>query len=473
MGREEEDVTMLVHQRVDTLAGRLERALGAGRVLADPVLCAPFGTDATHLEGCPALVVRPQSTDEVAATVRLVGEAGLALIPRGAGTNLSGGVIPTEAGREVVLDLAGLTGPVAVDVPNMVAVARPGVITAAVHTAAEAVDLFYPPDPSSCKRCTIGGNVAENAGGPRCLKYGVTGHYVLGLEVVLAGGQVARLGGRTVKNVTGYQLHQLFVGSEGTLGVITEVTLRLIPRPRLRRTALAAFADLDDAGRAVGAILHAGVLPCAVELLDGFCIRAVRDALGVDLPDAAALLLVEVDGNHAAALDADIAAVADAARQAAATLVRRARSEAEAEECWAARKAVNETVSKLRPHRLSEDVSVPRTAIPAMLRRAEAISREHGIPIPVYGHAGDGNLHPVLLFDRNDREERARTEAAGADLFRAALALGGTLSGEHGIGLLKRPFLPLAVDGPALAAMRTIKAALDPADGLNRGKIFP
>lgn len=464
---------VLVQEGVDALAARCARALGPERVLVEPALCAPYGRDATHLEGQPALVLRPTSTEEVAAAVRLVGEAGRALIPRGAGTNLSGGVIPTEAGGEVVLDMAGLTGPVAIDPMNMVAVAKPGVITAAVHAAAEAQDLFYPPDPSSCKRCTIGGNVAENAGGPRCLKYGVTGHYILGLEVVLADGKVARLGGRTVKNVTGYQLHQLFVGSEGTLGVITEVVLRLIPRPRLRRTALAAFADLDDAGRAVTALLHAGVLPCAVELMDRFCLRAVREALGVDLPDAAALLLIEVDGNHAGALAADLEAVAAAAQQAAATLVRLAADDAEAEECWIARKSVNDTVSKLRPHRLSEDVSVPRTAIPAMLRRAEAISQEHGIPIPVYGHAGDGNLHPVLLFDRDDPAERARTYAAGAALFRAALDLGGTLSGEHGVGLLKKPFLPLAVDGPALAAMRRVKAALDPAGRLNPDKVFP
>lgn len=464
---------MTLAVEVDSLAQRFERALGADRVISDPTLAAPFGTDATHLSGRPALVLQPRSTADVAAAVRIAAEAGVPLIPRGAGTNLSGGVIPTEDGSEVVLDMAALSGPVEVDEANMVATAKPGVITAAIHAAAEDVDLFYPPDPSSCKRCTIGGNVAENAGGPRCLKYGVTGHYVLGLEVVLADGQVARLGGRTVKNVTGYQLHQLFVGSEGTLGVITEVTVRLIPKPRERRTALVAFADLDDAGRAVTAILHAGVLPSAVELMDRFCIRAVRDALGIDLPDAAALLLIEVDGNHAGALDADVQAVADAGTRAEAIMVRTAASDEAAEELWRARKSVNDTVSKLRPHRLSEDVSVPRTAIPALLRRAETIGEEFGIPVPVYGHAGDGNLHPVFLFDNDDPSERRRTMDAGAALFRAAVDLGGTLSGEHGIGVLKRPYLPWAVDAHALRAMRAIKAGLDPEGRLNPGKLVP
>lgn len=464
---------MALAVEVGSLARRFERALGADRVIADPELARPFGRDATHLEGRPALVVQPRSTEEVAAAVRVAAEARSSLIPRGAGTNLSGGVIPTEVGSEVVLDMAALAGPVDVDVANMVATVKPGVITAAVHAAAEDANLFYPPDPSSCKRCTIGGNVAENAGGPRCLKYGVTGHYVLGMEVVLADGRVARLGGRTVKNVTGYQMHQLFVGSEGTLGVITEVTLRLIPKPRERRTALAAFADLDDAGRAVTAILHAGVLPCAVELMDRFCIRAVRDALGIDLPDAAALLLIEVDGNHGGALDADARTVAHAARRADAIMVRAAGSDGEAEEFWRARKSVNDTVSKLRPHRLSEDVSVPRTAIPALLRRAERLGDEFGIPVPVYGHAGDGNLHPVFLFDNDDASERRRTMDAGAALFRAAVDLGGTLSGEHGIGLLKKPYVRWAVDAPALDAMRAIKAGLDPDDRLNPGKLFP
>jgi glycolate oxidase len=301
----------------------------------------------------------------------------------------------------------------------------------------------------------------------------VTGHYVLGLEVVLASGQIARFGGKTVKNVTGYQLHQLFVGSEGTLGVVTEVTLRLIPKPRARRTALAAFADLDDAGNAVGAVLKAGVIPCAVELMDRFCITAVVRALGVDLPDAAALLLIEVDGNHDGALDQDIQTVGAAAQSHGAVLVRTARDEAEANELWVARKSINDTVSQLRPHRLSEDISVPRTAIPNMLRSAERISAEFGIPIPIYGHAGDGNLHPVLLFDHDDSDERRRTFAAGAALFRAAIDLGGTLSGEHGIGILKKPFLPWALDGPAIQAMQAVKQSLDPRGVYNPGKIFP
>jgi glycolate oxidase len=353
-------------------------------------------------------------------------------------------------------------------------VVQPGVVTGDLQKAVEKIGLFYPPDPASLNQSTIGGNVACNAGGPRCLKYGVTKDYVLGVTVVLMDGKVLRLGGRTVKNVTGYQLVQLFVGSEGSLGVITEIILRLVPLPRYRSTAAAYFPALDAASEAVTAIMSAGILPATLEMMDRTTINVVEDYLNMGLPrEAEALLLLEQDGNDEDAARAEVGRMASVCRELGATSVDVAQTPAERDNLWRARRAVSGALGRVRPNKLGEDIVVPRSKIPAMVRCIEQISERHGLPIAVFGHAGDGNLHPNILFDRRLDGELERVERAAADIFMAALDLGGTLSGEHGIGSLKREFLEDDLGKDTVDVMRAIKQTLDPKGLLNPHKIFP
>ena len=454
------------------LLDALAAIVGRQYVHSGPAERVAYSYDATFQQYPPEAAVSPATTEQVAAVLRLVHQEEVPVIPRGSGTGLAGGTIPTPG--SLVLNLARLRNRLEIDVANSVAVVDAGVVTADLQRAAEAQGLFYPPDPASLNQSSIGGNAATNAGGPRCLKYGVTKDYVLGMTVVLADGRVLRLGGRVMKNATGYQLAQLFVGSEGTLGVITELILRLLPLPRVRRTAAAFFPSVEGAGKAVGAILQAGVLPVTIELMDQTTIGVVEDALGLGLPrEAAALLLIEQDGNDATAVEADMALAIAACRELGAERVDVARTNEEREALWRARRAVSGALGRLRPNKLGEDIVVPRAAIPEMLRRIQAISAEHDLPIPVFGHAGDGNLHPNILFDKRNEGELARVEAAAADIFRSALALGGTLSGEHGIGTLKREFLEEDMGAEAVEVMRQIKAALDPKGILNPQKVFP
>ena len=373
-----------------------------------------------------------------------------------------------------MLSIVRMNAILEIDDVNHVAVVQPGVINADLQAAVEARGLFYPPDPSSLKQSALGGNVAENAGGARCLKYGVTGDYVQALEVVLADGTVFRTGGKMVKNVTGYDLRHLFTGSEGTLGTITEITLRLIPKPKFSRTAMATFARIDDAARTVTAIMASGLVPTSIELLDNLTMRCVEEFCAPGLPlEADAILLFSVDGNHEAALDADLSAIEAIARAGGAGEIRLARSQAESDILWAARRAVSPALLRKRPHKLGEDISVPRSAIPAMIERIREIAQRRALLIPVFGHAGDGNLHPNILCDRNDAAELARVREAAREIFEAAVSLGGTLSGEHGIGLLKKQFMEMDLGPEALGVMRAIKSALDPLGIMNPGKVFP
>jgi glycolate oxidase len=448
------------------------KILDGDRVHADPAELLAYSFDGTFQQRLPDLVVAPRTTDEVAAVVRLAYEYELPIIARGAGTSLAGGTIPIRGG--VVVNLSGMNRMLEVDRDNACAVVQPGVVTADLQRAVEAAGLFYPPDPASLNQCTLGGNVACNAGGPRCLKYGVTGDYVLGLTVVLAGGDVLRTGGKMVKNVTGYQLAQLFVGSEGTLGIVTEIIVRLLPLPRFRRTASALFPTLEVAGAAVTAILSAGIIPATLELMDRATINLVEDYLGMGLPrDAEALLLMEQDGNDPQTCHASVHDMARVATEAGALAVRVASSEEEREALWRARRAVSGALGRAMPNKLGEDIAVPRAAIPAMIRRIADISTASGLPIPVFGHAGDGNLHPNILFDFRRPGEYERVERAASAIFSAAIALGGTLSGEHGIGSLKREFLVDDLGNVAVDVMRRIKVALDPKGLFNPGKVFP
>ncbi len=347
-------------------------------------------------------------------------------------------------------------------------------VTAELQAEVEKRGLFYPPDPSSIRHSTIGGNIACNAGGPRCLKYGVTGNYVLGLTVVLADGRVLNCGGKPIKDVTGYNLNALFTSSEGTLGLITEALLRLVARPRCSRTALAEFVKLADATRTVNAILSAGVVPACLELMDQTAIVCIEEAMHLGLPtDAEASLIIETDGADEATVLRDIETSARICRENGARSVNVARDEAERAGLWKARRSISPSLARKAPNKLGEDITVPRDAIPEVVRRLREISAKHGLPIVIFGHAGDGNLHPNILFDKRDPEQCATVERMVADVFDAALSLGGTLSGEHGVGVLKRPYLERALGPVSVEVQRRIKQALDPMGILNPGKMFP
>lgn len=456
----------------DGLIEELRAIVGADQVHAGPAQLISYSLDGTFAQNPPDVALTPVSTEEVAAVMRLAARENLTVLPRGAGTSLAGGGIPIGGG--ILLSLARMNEILEIDTANAVAVVQPGVITAKLQTEVEKLNLFYPPDPASLNQSTLGGNVACNAGGPRCLKYGVTKDYVLGMSVVLADGRLLKLGGKLVKNVTGYQLTQLFVGSEGTLGIITEIVLRLRPLPRYRSTAAAYFGTLDDASTAVAAIIAAGILPATLEMMDNTTINVVEDYLRLGLPRSAeAMLILEQDGNDAAAALAEVERMADVCRCQGAVSVEVAADGAARDALWRARRAVSGALGRVRPNKLGEDIAVPRSNVPEMVRRVGKISEQVGLPIAVFGHAGDGNLHPNILFDRRNPGELERVEQAAAAIFRAAIELGGTLSGEHGIGSLKREFLEEDIGPTAVELMRGIKQVFDPRGLLSPHKVFP
>ncbi|MDE3075264.1 MAG: FAD-binding protein, partial [Chloroflexota bacterium] len=455
-----------------SLVDEFGRIVGAEYVHDAPSEIIAYSFDGTFQQQRPDLAVSPASTEEVAEIVKLASREGLPIIARGASSGLAGGTIPETGG--LVLNLARMDRLVEIDQANVCVTAEAGVVTLQLQDAVEKLGLFYPPDPASSRQSTIGGNVATNAGGPRCLKYGVTKDYVIGLTVVLASGEVLRLGGKVTKNATGYQLLQLFVGSEGTLGVVTEVIVKLIPLPRARVTATATFPQLTQASQAVSAIMGSGILPATLELMDGSTINVVEDYLQAGLPRTAqAMLLLEQDGSDEDVARKDVERMAEICRSLGATATNVAASPAERELLWQARRAVSPALARLKPNKLGEDIVVPKAQIPAMIAAIEEISHSHGVPIPVFGHAGDGNLHPNILFDLRDAEEVHRVELAARDIFRAALRLGGTLSGEHGVGTLKREFLEEDQGALAVELSRAIKRVFDPRNLLNPGKMFP
>ena len=448
------------------------RAAVPGGVLSAAEDLIAYGFDGTFYERVPPLVVLPRSTAEVCAVHRIAFERGIPLTPRAMGSGLSGGAVPLDG--SIVLGVAQMDRILAIDPVDAVAVVQPGVITAHLQAEVERRGLFYPPDPSSLKQSAIGGNVAENAGGARGLKYGVTGDYVLALEVVLPDGTPIRTGGRTVKNVTGYDLRRLFTGAEGTLGTITEITLKLLPKPAYARAALAVFDRIEDAARATTAVMASGIVPTAIELLDALTIRCIAENGVTGMPlDADALLIFGADGNHEAVVNGEIAAIGATVRAHGARDVSVASTDAESERLWAARRSISPALARRRPNKLGEDICVPRSRIVEMVTRVRAIAAEHRLEIPQFGHIGDGNLHPNILCDKRDPEEMRRVAAAARAIFEAAVALGGTLSGEHGIGLLKKQFMEMDVGPDALRVMRAIKDAIDPRGIMNPGKIFP
>ncbi len=454
------------------LLNKLASIVGKENVHSGPAQLIAYSYDGTFQQHKPDVVVSPRTTEEVAEIMKLAYVQEVPVITRGAATGLAGGVIPVTGG--IVLNLAKMNRILEIDQNNNMVVAEPGVVTADLQCAVESVGLFYPPDPASIHQCTIGGNVACNSGGPRCLKYGVTRDYVVGVTVVLADGRVLQWGGKLRKNSTGYNLGQLFVGSEGTLGVVTQVTLRLLSLPRERATAAAYFTSLDEASHAVNEVMKAGILPATLELMDNATINGVEDYLKLGLPrQAQAMLLFEQDGNHPSLVASEGEAIAGICREHGAFLVQVASNREQGEKLWEARRAVTGALGRLSPNKLGEDVIVPRSRLIALVQRIKEISGETGLPIPVFGHAGDGNLHPNILFDYKRSGEIERVEKAAGDILRAALELGGTLSGEHGIGTLKREFMKDAVGDVGLSVMKDLKSALDPKGILNPQKLFP
>jgi glycolate oxidase len=440
-------------------------------VIRDEAALERFAVDESGLGRFPPeAAVLAESAEEVARVLEVAAAHGIPVTPRGAGTGMTGGALPVKGG--IVLSTERMTRVRELDAEEMIAVVEPGVITGDLERLADEAGLFYPPDPASLASCSLGGNVAENAGGPRAFKYGTTREYVLGMEAVLMGGERLACGRRTMKGVTGYDVTAALVGSEGTFAVATAITLRLLPRPTALGTLVATFPDAVVAGAAVSALLRAGLRPRALELLDRATIEHMR-ARGHRLPaGAAALLLIEVDGPLEA-IEPEVERAGVACERAGALEIVVARSEKERRELWETRRLVNPTLRDMHRRKIPEDIVVPRRAIPEMLRRVDAISAETGVPTATYGHAGDGNLHVNLLVDEPDPEVAPRLERAMDAVMRATLDLGGTLAGEHGVGLLKMKYLPWEQAPPLLRVQRELKRLFDPRDLLNPGKILP
>ncbi len=464
------DVPLPSAAAIERALGELDRRLGSSVVDTSEAGTTRHARDESEAEGrVPAAVVHATSASEVAATLEIAERHGIPVTPRAAGTGRTGGAVPVAGG--IVLATASLAKLVDIDRRDLVAVVQPGLVTGALYEAVEAEGLFYPPDPNSWKDCMIGGNVAENAGGPRAFKYGVTRDYVLGLEVCLMGGRVLRTGRRTVKGVTGYDVTSLFVGSEGTLGVFTEVTLSLVPKPPEVATVLGLFADVRAAADAVQRVVAAGLVPRCLEVMDRLTLEALRlQGVAID-PRAGALLLAEVDGR-AGALDAELAHLGEVFLEGGCTIdVVAAQDAAQRARLWEARSALSRATRKLAKYKLSEDVVVPRSRLVALLDEVDRIGEATQVKYLTYGHAGDGNMHVNFLWDHED--ERVRVDAAIERLMRATVALGGTLSGEHGIGVSKAAYLPIEQAPELIAVQQALKRVFDPRGLLNPGKIFP
>jgi glycolate oxidase len=453
------------------LAARLRAIVGDDAVVDHADALSVYDCDGYTLErAAPELVVLPRTPGAVVAVVRCLADAGVAFVPRGAGTGLSGGTLPVQA--PVMICTSRLNRIEQVDVPNRRVVAQAGVVNQWITNAVRADGLFYAPDPSSQTACTIGGNVAENSGGPHTLKYGVTVNHVLGVELVLPSGDAVQLGG-AVEERPGLDLVGVTVGAEGTFGVVTRATLRLVRAPEAHRTLLAVFDDVDGASAAVSAIIGAGIVPGALEMMDGLILGAVEAAYHVGLPtDAGAVLLVELDGATAG-LDAQAAEVERLCRAHAVREVRVARDEAERAALWKCRKRAFGAVGRLAPNYCTQDGVVPRTQVPAILRAIADAARRHRLRIGNVFHAGDGNIHPIILFDERDAAEVARVLAAGREILEACVALGGSVTGEHGIGVEKIAQMPLLFAPDDLRAMRRLRAVFDPDGRANPHKILP
>lgn len=438
------------------------------RFIDAPEILACYAYDSFLEESMPDAVIFPQSTEEVARIMRVADRAGVPVTARGAGTSVCGAPIAAEHG--IVLCFSKMDKILEVNTADRYVVVQPGVINGELQKALAPSGFFFPPDPGSMNFSTIGGNVALNAGGPRCLKYGVTKDYVLGMQVVLASGKVVRFGSKNIKDVTGYNFTSLFCGSEGTLGMITEVTLKVIAKPETTQTLLVTFADLDSTAKAVSDIIGSGILPVSMELLDKMTMNAIEDAVNMGLPrEAGGTLLIEVDGTREAC-DRERSQIVAKVQEHNVLAVEEAQEEAARNRLWTARRAAYGVFAKIAPDILSEDVTVPVSKVPEMIRRIYEITGKYNLKAGVLAHAGDGNMHPLICADRKNREEWQLVKKAFREIFVAGAELDGTLSGEHGIGLAKAEFLPLVMDQQSRDFMELIKKAVDPNNILNPGK---
>ncbi len=428
-----------------------------------------YSYDASDHDHRPDWAVWPTNAEQVSLILNMADKRRFPVIPRGAGTGLAGAAVPVRGG--LVLDMCRMNRLIEIRIADRLAVVQPGVVYDDLQKALAPYGFFFPPDPASGKVCTIGGNVATNAGGIRGAKYGVTRDYVLGLEVVLPGGRIMRTGSQCMKSVSGYDLARLFVGSEGTLGVVTEIILKINPKPTAIKTSLARFTSLKDAGQAVTDIMHSGIIPSVLEVLDDNTIKVLREHANMDLPDAMAIILVETDGYTETEASVQMDKITEIFNENRATHIRTAESVEEAEELWLARRSAGSVAAQLRTNNVSEDVAVPISKVPHLLTGISTIVHNYHLPFVIFGHAGDGNLHPKVMYDSSDPDQVKRAGKAVDEIFRLTCELGGTLTGEHGIGLSKAPYMTLEHDPVEMDVMRKIKEIFDPNNILNPGKM--
>jgi len=450
---------------------KLEELVGKSKVFSSEAELLCYSYDSTPLVSHkPDAVVRVTSEEDIRLALEFAAQEGLPVTTRGSGTGLSGGSVPVRGG--IVIATTAMDRIIEIDADDLSVTVEPGVITADIHAAVEGKGLFYPPDPGSMKVCTIGGNVAENSGGLRGLKYGITGDYVLALDTYLIDGSKVHSGTKCVKDVAGYNLTKFLTGTEGTIGIFSKIILKLIPKPRTKKTFLALYDDIIDAARTVSAIISRKVIPSTLELMDSVTINCVEDHVMIGLPrDVAALLLIETDG-HPEVVREEAAVIEEACRANRARTLRVAKDLKESEELFTARRNALTALARVKPTTILEDVTVPRPAIPEMLATIQEVAKKYSLKMGTFGHAGDGNLHPTCLTDERDTEEIRRVEDAYDEIFKKAISLGGTISGEHGTGIKKSRYLPQMVGPRAVEVMKKIKKAFDPEGRLNPGKIF-
>jgi len=449
---------------------KITRIVGKDNLLTakEELMC--YSYDATNQKFLPEAIVFPYSPQQISQIMHLANHYSFPVIPRGAGSGFVGGSLPVESG--LVLVLTKMNRIIKIEPENLIAVVEPGVVTGTFQQEVEKSGLFYPPDPASLHFSTMGGNVAVCAGGPRCVKYGVTKNYVLGLEVVLPTGEIIKTGVQTLKGVAGYDLTSFLVGSEGTLGIITKIIVKLLPLPETKKTMLAIFPKIDDATLTVSSIIHARIIPATLEFIDQAAIRCVEDYLNMGLPtQAEALLLIEVDGDRDTIVR-QCELIKNICCKNNASEVKIAHSREEEEQLWKARRSISPALLRLNPHKINEDINVPISHIPKIIRRINEIAQRYQLISVNFGHAGDGNIHTNLMINRNNPGEATRAEQAVEEIFHAALELGGTISGEHGIGITKAPYLQMEIGKKNIALMKQIKNLFDPNNILNPGKLF-